>query len=96
MGRPEKPLRTDGGPVAEFAVRLRALRRGAGCPSYRSLATVAHYSAAVLSRAADGTRLPTWNVTSAYVRACRGQVPQWRAEWERAQASVRAGDGSPR
>jgi hypothetical protein len=57
MGRREKPIESDG-PVAEFAMALRALRRRAGQPSYRTMAARARYSPSVLSEAACGRDLP--------------------------------------
>lgn len=69
------------GPIAEFAMRLRALRKEAGNPSYRKLAAKTHYSASTLSVAASGTRLPTLEVTLAYVQACGGDPSEWQEYW---------------
>lgn len=89
MPRPEKPIDAGGGAVAEFALRLRALRDRAGRIPYRTLATMANYSADVLSRAAAGRVLPTWQVVQAYVRACGGDEAEWRAYWEAARSAPR-------
>jgi hypothetical protein len=85
MGRPEKPVNVSGGPVARFANELRRLREDAGSPTYRDMARYALYSASVLSSAASGHRLPTLHVTLAYVRACGGDVEEWRHRWFEAQ-----------
>jgi hypothetical protein len=85
MGRPEKPVDVSGGLVARFASELRRLRKEAGSPTYRDMARDALYSASVLSSAASGHRLPTLPVTLAYVRACGGDVEEWRHRWFEAQ-----------
>ena len=85
MARPEKPVDVSGGPAAQFASELRQLREGAGSPTYRDMARHALYSASVLSSAANGYRLPTLQVTLAYVRACGGDLEEWRRRWLRAQ-----------
>lgn len=59
MGRREKPLDPDAGPVQRLAHDLRALREKAGRPTYREMAKRAGYSAAALSQAAAGDQLPT-------------------------------------
>lgn len=80
MGRREALI--PDGPLREFAVKLRELRVNApGGPTYRELARTAHYSASVLSVAAAGRHLPTWDVTQAYVTACGGDVDEWRERW---------------
>ncbi|WP_345354907.1 serine/threonine-protein kinase [Actinoallomurus liliacearum] len=45
------------------------------------LARRAHYAPSVLSVAAAGYRLPTWDVTAAFVTACGGDVDEWRERW---------------
>lgn len=93
MPRRERPLNTGDGPLVEFAVGLRTLRRKAGNPPYRRLAELAHYSISTLSSAASGQRLPTLAVTLAYVRACDGDVEEWRKRWR--EAAELLGDVSP-
>ncbi|UTP36805.1 eIF2A-related protein [Streptomyces rapamycinicus] len=90
MGRPEKPIDPQGGPVARFACELRKLRDEAGAPGYRSMARRAGYSAATLSQAAGGERLPTLPVALAYVRACHGDVGEWRRRWGQVDAEITA------
>ncbi|MFC5655147.1 hypothetical protein [Streptomyces nogalater] len=77
MGRPENPIDPAAGPVQRFAVELRALRARAGGPTYRSMAQRTPYSAAALSQAAAGERLPSAEVTRAYVTACGGDPDEW-------------------
>jgi len=82
VGRPERPLDPGDGPLQEFALALRQLRAMAGYPSYRMLASSALFSASVLSCAASGLAFPTLPVTLAYVRACGGDITEWRVRWE--------------
>ncbi|MGW7453690.1 helix-turn-helix domain-containing protein [Streptomyces sp. NPDC054787] len=77
MGRPEQPLDPGQGPLARFAHDLRELRRRAGSPHYRELATRAHYSASTLADAASGNRLPSAAVLAAFVSACGGDAQEW-------------------
>jgi tetratricopeptide (TPR) repeat protein len=90
MGRPEQRLPDEVTPLTEFAGRLRAVRVAAGQPSYRWMATVTHYSAATLARAAGGRVLPSLEVTLAYAAACGGDPAEWRAAWAQAAAWVRS------
>ncbi|MEU6427979.1 helix-turn-helix domain-containing protein [Microbispora sp. NPDC046973] len=83
MGRPERDLSPEDGPVQAFAVALRRLREEAGSPTYRALSEKAHYSPTVLSRAAGGRVLPSLEVTLAFVRACGGDEDEWARRWHR-------------
>ena len=100
LGRPEKPVDPTAGPVQRLAWQLRQLREHAGNPSYRLLARRAHYSASTLADAAKGDRLPSLEVTLAYVQACGGDLTEWRARWsaivEAAEASGTAETTSQR
>lgn len=80
MGRPQKPLDRDGSPVREFAFWLRDLRRRAGL-TYDQLGRKSRYATSTVQSAAAGKRLPTLKVTLAFVRACEGELPQWREYW---------------
>ncbi|WP_194238407.1 nSTAND1 domain-containing NTPase [Streptomyces spongiae] len=91
MPRGERPLDARGGPLLDFAARLRKLREEAGSPTYRELARRAHYSIATLSGAAAGRQLPTLAVTLAYVRACGGDEREWELNWRRTAAECAAG-----
>jgi hypothetical protein len=98
MGRPERPLDPDAGEVQRLAWQLRRLREAAGRPSYRRMAERAHYSPGTLADAARGERLPSLDVTLAYVRACGGDLPEWRSLWliaARAAATDRVGVAAP-
>src|SRR5215468_10263800 len=90
MGRPERGIDADAGPVQRFAVALRRLRDGAGRPTYRRMSRVAHYSVTTLSDAAGGERFPSLEVTLAYVLACGGDPRAWEARWRDAAAEIAA------
>jgi WD40 repeat protein len=95
MGRPERPIDPDGGPVAEFARELRRLREKAGRPSYRELSRRASLSVTVLSEAAGGQCLPTLTAVRGYVRACDGDVGEWEERWRHAAAGQQADSAGP-
>lgn len=59
MGRAERQVDPEAGPLQRFAWELRQLRLRAGRPSYRELAARVHYSASMLSEAAAGLSLPS-------------------------------------
>ncbi|MBZ4318330.1 nSTAND1 domain-containing NTPase [Streptomyces huiliensis] len=88
MARRERPLDPGDSPLLRFAADLRALRERAGSPTYRQLSLLAHSSAASLSVAAGGRRFPTLAVTSAYVRACGGDVGEWEGRWHAVAAAL--------
>ncbi|WP_345511533.1 hypothetical protein [Phytohabitans houttuyneae] len=88
MGRPEREIDPDGGPLARFALDLRELRAAAGRPSYRELARRARFSVTALSEAAGGDVLPTLAVTLAYVRACGGDAEAWEERWRALAADL--------
>jgi hypothetical protein len=96
VGRPERPLDPEAGPVQRFAFELRQLRQRAEGPSYRQLAKRAHYSATALSEAAAGEKLPSLDVALAYVGACGGDRAEWERRWQAVAAELsaaRAGGG---
>ncbi|MEU2390571.1 hypothetical protein [Streptomyces sp. NPDC007369] len=95
MARKERPLEGDDGPLLRFAAALRRLRHEAGSPPYRRLAARAHYSVATLSEAAAGRRLPSLDVTLAYVRACGGDTGEWERRWHAVAAELSAADRDP-
>ncbi|NGO72197.1 ATP-binding protein [Streptomyces boncukensis] len=80
-------------PLLRFATDLRLLREQAGSPTYRQLALRAHTSAASLSVAAGGRRLPTLAVTAAYVEACGGDIRAWQRRWHEVAAALAAEGG---
>jgi len=89
MARPERGLDTIDGPVERFVAELRDLRRTAGNPSYRELAKRAHYAPTTFSSAVSGYRLPTLEVTLAFVSACEGDVSRWEERWRLASSQAR-------
>ncbi|TWP52519.1 helix-turn-helix domain-containing protein [Lentzea tibetensis] len=90
MPRSERPLEADGSPLTQFAEALRALRQQVGGPPYRELARRAGYSAATLSDAAGGRRLPSLDVTLAFVGACDGDGAEWERRWHELAATLNA------
>ncbi|MFD2467846.1 nSTAND1 domain-containing NTPase [Amycolatopsis silviterrae] len=88
MPREENPLAAGDGPLVEFARDLRLLREKAGKPPYRVLSARAHYSEAALSQAAAGRKLPSLDVTLAYVRACGGDRGEWERRWREASGAL--------
>lgn len=93
MPRRERPLGPGDEVVVSFAADLRLLREKAGGPTYRELSTRAGYSAAALSEAAGGRKLPGLAVTTAYVSACGGDVPVWEERWRTVAAGLAAAAG---
>ncbi|MET9451119.1 nSTAND1 domain-containing NTPase [Streptomyces cinerochromogenes] len=95
-GRREVPVDPAAGPVQRFAQELRKLRQEAGGLTYRVMVQRVGYSVTTLSQAAAGERLPSVQVTLAYVRACGGDEDEWRERWRQAAAQVAAepGEGS--
>jgi WD40 repeat protein/energy-coupling factor transporter ATP-binding protein EcfA2 len=81
VARPENPIDPHAGPLAEFATGLRRLRERADL-TYRELSRQAHTSASALSQAANGQRVPSWEVTAAFVQACCGDLEEWQTRWE--------------
>ncbi|MET7419403.1 hypothetical protein [Dactylosporangium sp. NPDC005555] len=88
VGRPEKPVDPQAGPVQRLAWQLRQLREQAGSPGYRVLARRAHFSASTLAEAAKGDRLPSRDVTVAYAVACGGDAGEWAARWGAAEEAL--------
>ncbi|BCB89341.1 hypothetical protein Psuf_066540 [Phytohabitans suffuscus] len=84
----ERALDEDDDPLVRFAADLRRLREKAGHPPYRKLSRHAHYSAAALSDAASGRKLPSLSVTLAYVTACGGDPEAWERRWHALAADL--------
>lgn len=87
MARHEKPIDPAGGPLAELALDLRALRADSGL-TYREMAEMCNVVASTLSQAASGTVLPSWETVSTYVTVCGDQPARW---WARHEAARNAG-----
>ncbi|OLF14722.1 nSTAND1 domain-containing NTPase [Actinophytocola xanthii] len=90
MGRRERRLDPEDGPLQRFAHELRGVRESAGRPSYRVLARRAGYSVTALSEAAGGETLPSLAVTLAYVRACGADPDEWEQRWEQTSVALSA------
>jgi Helix-turn-helix domain len=79
--RPERALGAHDDELVRFAADLREVKKQAGSPTLRELARRAHYSLTTLSEATSGRKLPTLEVTLAYVRACGGDTAEWEQRW---------------
>ncbi|WP_405467735.1 hypothetical protein [Streptomyces canus] len=90
MGRREKPLDPDAGPVQRLAHELRLLREKAGKPPYREMAERAGYSTTALSQAAAGEQLPSLALVRAYVQVLDADPDEWERRWREADAEARA------
>lgn len=96
MPRRERPLDEGESGLLQFAADLRRLRERAGRPTYRELSRRAHYSAAALSEAAGGRKLPSLAVTKAYVKACDADPEEWERRWRAvAEAQPQVANDSP-
>jgi len=73
-------------PLTEFVADLERLRREAGQPSLRKMSETGHYSHTALAGVLSGARLPSQELTLAFVRACGGDEDAWRARWSREHA----------
>ncbi|MEV3971368.1 hypothetical protein AB0K68_24995 [Streptomyces sp. NPDC050698] len=89
MGRREKPVDPDAGPVQRLAHDLRVLREKAGKPPYREMAKRAGYSLTAMSQAAAGDQLPSRAVVRAYAEALDADPDEWERRWREADAEVR-------
>ncbi|MET7419654.1 DUF2690 domain-containing protein [Dactylosporangium sp. NPDC005555] len=74
---------SDSDRLTEFVADLAALRREAGQPSLRKMSGISHYSHTALSSVLSGARLPSQELTLAFVRACGGDDDAWRERWLR-------------
>ncbi|WP_037678111.1 helix-turn-helix domain-containing protein [Streptomyces griseus] len=90
MGRREKPVDPDAGPIQRLAHELRSLREKAGKPPYREMAERAGYSITAMSQAAAGDQLPSLAVVRAYAEALDADPDEWERRWREAEAAVRA------
>lgn len=75
-GKPADPRAA----LAQFSNGLRELRAAAGL-SIRELSERTHYGRSTLAEATRGDRLPTLEVTLAYVDACGGSAGEWGRQW---------------
>jgi len=77
----------------QFIADLRKLREQAGQPSLRAMSRTAHYSHTALSGVISSGRLPSLDLTLAFVGACGGDQSQWQARWHQVSGRIGAGDG---
>lgn len=82
--RADRPVALGSGPRARFAADLREARSRAGSASIRDLAQNCGFSAAAVSDALRGFRLPSWKLTAALLDTLA--VPDkdragWRQRW---------------
>ena len=95
-GRPERTLEHAlDSEIAGFARDLRALRADTGL-TLRQLAAISFTAPSTLSTATSGTRMPTREVTEAFVLGCGGDPVAWQARREQIAARVRARRGACR
>lgn len=79
-------------------VRCSSSRPVCGCcgkgrkSGYRELAGRAHFSAATLSAAAAGRKLPSLAVTLVYVKACGGDRLEWEQRWRTVAGQLAAAE----
>src|SRR5579859_7871499 len=74
------------GARGELAQALRQLRDERGM-TLRQVAARSGYSAAALSMAESGRRLPSWEALTAFVESCGADPAQWRPLWQSAARS---------
>ncbi|GAA3122274.1 hypothetical protein GCM10010466_11460 [Planomonospora alba] len=83
--------------IEDFAEVLRELRRSAGNPPFREMSgrsgAISHTT---LHEATKGNRLPSWETTVEFARACGADPAAYRERWEKANQTVKgAGIGDP-
>ena len=82
MGTPDMQVGAGADELSRFARDLRRLRRSGDRLTYRALAGRTQYRALALAQASAGTRLPTLEITLAYVGGCGGDIEEWRGRWQ--------------
>ncbi|MEV4108790.1 NBR1-Ig-like domain-containing protein [Nonomuraea sp. NPDC049695] len=83
--------------IEDFATTLRELRNAVGNPPFREMSgrskAISHTT---LHEATKGNRLPSWETTVEFVKACDADPADYRELWERANRAVRsASAGNP-
>lgn len=75
--------------IGAFAAELHQLRVSAGTPSFRKIASLSGcISHTTLAEAEKGLRLPSWETTREFVKACQGDEADWRRRWERTKEAI--------
>ncbi|MFE3761118.1 hypothetical protein ACFXPI_05040 [Streptomyces sp. NPDC059104] len=83
MPRQPSPISPDASPeLRELASAMRDLKDGAEL-TFSALNERVHYSTAALSGAVSGKKLPTWDVTWAFISGCDPEAdePVWKQRW---------------
>ncbi|MGW7317392.1 helix-turn-helix domain-containing protein [Streptomyces sp. NPDC054865] len=88
MGRRENAVTADTRQLEALALWLRAQRRRAAL-TYAAMSQRINYdfTASMLSRAASGKTVPTWQVVEAFARACDVDSTEGRRLWKAARAA---------
>jgi hypothetical protein len=77
--------------IEDFAAALRELRDSVGNPPFREMSgrsgAISHTT---LHEATKGNRLPSWETTVEFVKACGADPAAYRERWERANLAVRS------
>jgi hypothetical protein len=81
-GRPEKKIDPSTGPLAQFALDMKAARWRAGTPTYTEMSRRTGKSIGTLSEAALGESCPSWATLCSYLSACSVDPEDWRPRWE--------------
>jgi hypothetical protein len=82
--------------IRGFAALLRELRCAAGGPSFREMSGRSRaISHTTLHEAAQGNRLPSWETTVEFVKACGGDPEDYRDRWQAASRAVRSAGARP-
>jgi hypothetical protein len=82
--------------IRGFAALLRELRCAAGGPSFREMSGRSRaISHTTLHEAAQGNRLPSWETTVEFVKACGGDPEDYRDRWQAANRAVRSAGARP-
>src|SRR3954447_7228961 len=83
--------------IEDFAAALRELRKSVGNPPFREMSGRAGaISHTTLHEATKGNRLPSWETTAEFVKACGADPAAYRERWERASLAIRsASAGDP-
>jgi hypothetical protein len=96
MSGRERPLGPGMDPLLRLAMALRELRHAAGL-TYRQLEERTHYNYSTLCLAASGTRMPSWDVTAAFVAGCQRDMKSppdlsdWKVLWRAARYETNGG-----
>ncbi|MFD1120582.1 NBR1-Ig-like domain-containing protein [Sphaerisporangium aureirubrum] len=77
--------------IEDFAAALRELRKSVGNPPFREMSgrsgAISHTT---LHEATKGNRLPSWETTVEFVKACGADPAAYRERWQRANLAVRS------